>query len=310
MSTRVHMFGTLSRVVLPPWGICALVEFQEPSEARTAFRRLAYSKFKHVPLYLEWAPVGVFKEKTVPKPTLKEEPTKASEDGEKEAEKAERQEEEEEEEEPPEPDTTLFVKNLNFSTTEEALREHFAGCGPIHEVTIAKKKDLKNPGKMLSMGYGFVQFKLKQSAKKALKQLQHSKLDEHAVELKLSKRETAQQTAAELKRKKTDLGKESTKILVRNIPFEATKKELQELFSVFGTLRDIRLPKKMAGTGRHRGFAFVDFLTKNDAKRAFQALCQSTHLYGRRLVLEWASSDDQEVDTLRKKTADHFLQGE
>ncbi|XP_042146692.1 probable RNA-binding protein 19 isoform X1 [Ixodes scapularis] len=307
-------FGTLSRVVLPPWGICALVEFQEPSEARTAFRRLAYSKFKHVPLYLEWAPIGVFKEKkTVPKPTLedvtKEEPTKASEDGKKEAEKAERQEEEEEEEEPPEPDTTLFVKNLNFSTTEEALREHFAGCGPIHEVTIAKKKDLKNPGKMLSMGYGFVQFKLKQSAKKALKQLQHSKLDEHAVELKLSKRETAQQTAAELKRKKTDLGKESTKILVRNIPFEATKKELQELFSVFGTLRDIRLPKKMAGTGRHRGFAFVDFLTKNDAKRAFQALCQSTHLYGRRLVLEWASSDDQEVDTLRKKTADHFLQG-
>ncbi|CAN7985348.1 unnamed protein product, partial [Ixodes hexagonus] len=310
-------FGTLSRVVLPPWGICALVEFQEPSEARTAFRRLAYSKFKHVPLYLEWAPVGVFKEKkkAVPTPTLEgvagEEPGKIAKEDAKHEEETERQkEEEEEEEELPEPDTTLFVKNLNFATTEDALREHFSSSGPIHEVTIAKKKDLKNPGKMLSMGYGFVQFKLKQSAKKALKQLQHSKLDEHAVELKLSKRETAQQTAAELKKKKTDLGKESTKILVRNIPFEATKKELQELFSVFGTLRDIRLPKKMAGTGRHRGFAFVDFLTKNDAKRAFQALCQSTHLYGRRLVLEWASSDDQEVDTLRKKTADHFLQGE
>lgn len=26
------------------------------SEAKTAFRQLAYSKFKHLPLYLEWAP--------------------------------------------------------------------------------------------------------------------------------------------------------------------------------------------------------------------------------------------------------------
>lgn len=296
-------FGMLSRVVLPPWGVSALLEFEEPSEARTAFRRLAYSKFKHVPLYLEWAPVGVFKEKkeAVPMP--------ASKDGEEFTEDRTKQEEEDEEDEPPEPDTTLFVKNLNFGTTEDSLGQHFAGCGPIHRVTIAKKKDLKNPGAMLSMGYGFVQFKQKRSAKKALKLLQQSKLDEHTLELKLSNRETTQQTADELKRKKTELGKESTKILVRNIPFQATKKELQELFSVFGTLRDIRLPKKMAGTGRHRGFAFVDFLTKNDAKRAFQALCQSTHLYGRRLVLEWASSDDQEVDTLRKKTADHFLQG-
>ena len=28
----------------------------------------------------------------------------------------------------------------------------------------------------------------------------------------------------------------------------------------------MRLPKKLGGTGPHRGFAFVDFLTKQDAK--------------------------------------------
>ena len=38
------------------------------------------------------------------------------------------------------------------------------------------------------------------------------------------------------------------------------------LLSVFGELKTVRLPKKMAGTGKHRGFAFVDFLTKQDAK--------------------------------------------
>lgn len=36
------------------------MEFVEPSEARTAFKRLAYSKFKTSPLYLEWAPDDTF----------------------------------------------------------------------------------------------------------------------------------------------------------------------------------------------------------------------------------------------------------
>lgn len=35
-------------------------------------------------------------------------------------------------------------------------------------------------------------------------------------------------------------------------------------------------------------FAFVDFLTKKEAKSAFEALSTSTHLYGRRIVVEWA----------------------
>lgn len=38
------------------------------------------------------------------------------------------------------------------------------------------------------------------------------------------------------------------------------------ILSTFGELKTVRLPKKMAGTGSHRGFGFVDFLTKQDAK--------------------------------------------
>lgn len=36
--------------------------------------------------------------------------------------------------------------------------------------------------------------------------------------------------------------------------------------STFGELKTVRLPKKMTGTGAHRGFGFVDFVTKQDAK--------------------------------------------
>jgi len=66
--------------------------------------------------------------------------------------------------------------------------QHFKSCGPIHEVSVAKKKDPKNPGQLMSLGYGFIQFKKRAGAEKALKTLQQSVLDEHAIELKRSNR--------------------------------------------------------------------------------------------------------------------------
>lgn len=51
----------------------------------------------------------------------------------------------------------------------------------------------------------------------------------------------------------------------------------------------------------------MDFVSKHDAKNAFDALSHSTHIYGRRLVLEWATSDTEtNVDALRKRMADQF----
>lgn len=109
--------------------------------------------------------------------------------------------------------------------------------------------------------------------------------------------------ATEVSRKKKQAEKKQTgsKILVRNVPFQATVREIRELFwythtqrhhyyfihtmwrkfgarsfnntrislcllSTFGELKTVRLPKKAAGTGNHRGFGFIDFLTKQDAK--------------------------------------------
>uniref|UniRef100_A0A671Y9A3 Probable RNA-binding protein 19 n=1 Tax=Sparus aurata TaxID=8175 RepID=A0A671Y9A3_SPAAU len=280
--------GSLGRVLLPPSGLTAIIEFLEPTEAKRAFTRLAYSKFQHVPLYLEWAPVGVF---VAAKPgPEKEMPVK-----EEKKEEAEEEEDEEEEEESA-PGSTLFIKNLNFDTTEEKLQETFSKCGKVKSCSISKKRD--KTGKMLSMGYGFVQFQTAEAAQKALRQLQHCSVDDHQLELKVSERVSRKKKQAEKKQT-------GSKILVRNVPFQASVREIRELFCTFGELKTVRLPKKAAGTGNHRGFGFIDFLTKQDAKKAFAALCHSTHLYGRRLVLEWADAEDT-VETLRRKTAEHF----
>ncbi len=44
----------------------------------------------------------------------------------------------------------------------------------------------------------------------------------------------------------------------------------------------------------------------NLIQNAFEALCHSTHLYGRRLVLEWADEENDTVEGLRRKTAAEF----
>ena len=36
--------GTVGRVILPPSGITAIVEFLEPTEAKLAYKKLAYTK--------------------------------------------------------------------------------------------------------------------------------------------------------------------------------------------------------------------------------------------------------------------------
>jgi multiple RNA-binding domain-containing protein 1 len=69
----------------------------------------------------------------------------------------------------------------------------------------------------------------------------------------------------------------------------------------------VRLPKKYDQRS-HRGFAFVEFLTKQEAANAYSHL-EKTHLYGRHLVLEWAE-DDESIDALRQKTRKHFNSAE
>ncbi|KAF5905670.1 putative RNA-binding protein 19, partial [Clarias magur] len=297
--------GSLGRVLLPPSGLTAIVEFLEPTEAKRAFTRLAYSKFQHVPLYLEWAPTAVF---STPPPQRKaadlEAVNKNAADQQTNINKKGEEEDEEEDEEEEEilPGSTLFVKNLNYSTTEESLQQTFSKCGQLKMCSISKKRD--KSGKLSSMGYGFIQYKTPKAAQKAIRQLQHCTVDGHQLELKISERELKSGVTHTSRKKQTAKKQTTSKILVRNVPFQATVKELRELFCTFGELKTVRLPKKGVG-GAHRGFAFVDFLTKQDAKKAFSALCHSTHLYGRRLVLEWADAGES-VDDLRRKTAQHF----
>ncbi|RKP05986.1 hypothetical protein THASP1DRAFT_19051, partial [Thamnocephalis sphaerospora] len=286
-------FGEIGRVIVPPAQTIAVVEFLEPTEARAAFKQLAYSRFKSSLLYLEKAPFGVFthgyheskqaeearqqqQQRKNDVETLLEAAASSNTDADGTA------------------GSTLFMKNLNFNTTEATLREVFAPVGQLRNVTIRKKKDPKNRGQWLSMGFGFVEFAEEDAASRAMKSLQGFVVDGHALQLKVAQKEGSSDAP------KVKAG--STKLIVRNIPFEATRKDIQELFSAYGQLKMVRLPKKFSGG--HRGFAFIEFLGKQEAKNAMEHLA-NTHLYGRHLVIEPAE-DVTDLDVMRKRVDEQY----
>merc|ERR1711916_362097 len=144
----------------------------------------------------------------------------------------------------------------------------------------------------LSLGYGFVEFDTRSQALEVLKTKQHSLLDGHSLSLAFSNANKPEKdgsilaVASSRKRKrKGRLTGKKTKIIVRN------------LFSTFGQIKSVRVPR---GPRNHRGFAFVDFLTHEEAVAAMKAVAH-THLYGRHLKLEWAEKD-KDVDDIREET--------
>ncbi|BDA49748.1 Multiple RNA-binding domain-containing protein 1 [Coccomyxa sp. Obi] len=297
-------FGAIARLVLPPTRTLALVDFSEAADARRAFKALAYKRFQSVPLYLEWAPGGIF---TADAP-LQYRPQVGGEH----AQKVEAKEpvevaalpvgEEDAE------STTIYVKNLAFATTDATLRAHFdvvvsAAGGSIRAARVAKRKG--PDGNPLSSGFGFVECSSEDVAKIAIQKQQGSILDGHKLALQLSLRKLGAKAAPkEAAAAALDSSKaKGTKLVVRNVAFEATRKDVAALFAPFGQIKSCRLPKKF--DGNHRGFAFVDFLTKQEAKSAADAVA-GTHLYGRRLVVEWADTDEAGLDEMRAKTAARF----
>ena len=73
---------------------------------------------------------------------------------------------------------------------------------------------------------------------------------------------------------------------MKNLAFEATEADIKSLFKEYGALKKVRMPKKV-NSKSHRGFGFVEFVSSEEAKNAFKHL-QHNHLYGRKLVIEWA----------------------
>ncbi|KAF2839370.1 RNA-binding domain-containing protein [Patellaria atrata CBS 101060] len=289
--------GKVLRVLMPPSGTIAIVEYAQAPEARAAFKALAYRKIKDSVLFLEKAPKDVFDGKLgnikngprASSPTsvaklsttdlLGKESTIDTFDT-----------------------ATLFVRNLNFTTTSERLTETFKPLDGFMSAVVKTKPDPKNLGKTLSMGFGFLEFRTKSQAQAAQVIMDGYDLEGHKLVIKASHKglDAAQEQIRKDQAKKAAAVK--TKIIIKNLPFQASKKDVRALFGAYGQLRSVRVPKKFDSSTR--GFAFAEFATPREAQNAIDAL-GNTHFYGRKLVLDFAEEGaadaEEELEKMQKK---------
>lgn len=292
-------FGSVIRVLMPPSATIAIVEFSQAPQARAAFASLAYRRMKDSVIYLEKAPKDLFTQAaSVEIKNVTNDAKSTSIDaklsvsdllGPESAQTG--------------ADTsTLFVRNLSFNTTSDRLTETFKPLDGFMSARVNTKTDPKKPGQVLSMGFGFLEFRSKAQAQAALKVMDGHSLDGHNLTIKASHRgvDAAEERRKEERAKK--MAGKRTKIIVKNLPFEASKKDIRTLFGTYGQLRSVRVPKKFDNTAR--GFAFAEFVTAREAENAIEAL-KDTHLLGRRLVIEFAAEDavdaEEEIEKMQKK---------
>lgn len=297
-------FGKLERMLMPPAGTIAIVQYRDRTAARAAFSKLAFKRFKDGIIYLEKGPKNCFTRDATNDENVETEEAPVNV---KEAKvsshdiietKAENTNENGDENVHDGPTVSIFIKNLNFSTTSPQLQDRFKKFNGFVVAQVKTKPDAKTPNKTLSMGFGFAEFRTKEQANAVIAAMDGEVIDGHKIQLKLSHRQGTANNSNNTKNKNIKSGK----IIVKNLPFEATRKDVFELFNSFGQLKSVRVPKKFDKSAR--GFAFIEFLLPKEAENAMDQL-QGVHLLGRRLVMQYAEEDavdaEEEIARMTKK---------
>ena len=286
LEEKFNEFGNLKRLLVAPSGLLAVAEYTEGGSAKRAYGATAYTRLKDSPIYLEWLPAA----------SLVPPSDKHTEQGNEESTPA-HGEVDETGSTSEAANSSVFVKNLNFDTTEASLRGALRKAlskkpkvfAAIRSVSIATRQDPKNPkGERLSNGYAFLEFSSPEYAADVIRLAQGIDVDGFKIELRRSLSNKGGERRTGL-RKARKLRAPSSKIVVKNIAFEATAKDIRALFATFGQMKSVRMPRKFDGS--NRGFAFVEFVSKNEAVGALTAL-KDAHLYGRHLVLDFAEKSD------------------
>ncbi|CRG97740.1 snoRNA-associated small subunit rRNA processing, putative [Plasmodium gallinaceum] len=316
-------YGTLKKVSFSPYNNLAIIQFENPENAKKAFISNSYIRYKKLPLYLEWAPINLY-EKKIEENDMEKNNSNSNDPKKKDIDpvlnntnEIKKNEDEILENETSDEEIThasIYIKNINFNTKEEDLKnlfknlEGFLTCNIVKSKKVISQKEYEKNNsvepKYLSLGYGFAEFKSKEFAIEAIKKLTGTSLDDHILELSLSHNRVKKKMNKKDEEKKIikEQKKISKKLVVKNLAFQVTKEELRKLFSAFGNVKSVRIPKN--AYNRSRGYAFIEFMSKNECLSAIDSL-QHTHLYGRHLIIDFANDfifekDMDEFDRLKE----------
>ncbi|KAL3901729.1 MAG: hypothetical protein SGCHY_000357, partial [Lobulomycetales sp.] len=183
--------------------------------------------------------------------------------------------------------TTLFVRNVPFSTTNEQLEEFFSDVGPIRSCFIVRENGE-------SKGFGYCSFAINEDAKRALKKTQFT--DGRVLKLEFAKRRASEKSAPKIPKKPRPLTQlrnikcSKPCIVVRNLAFHCTEAEIREAFEPFGTIKECRMAMSSSGDDgkeKFRGFCFIEYEAMAEANKAVQCL-NGKKVSNRRIAVDFS----------------------
>ncbi|KAF9195597.1 RNA recognition motif-containing protein [Haplosporangium sp. Z 11] len=244
------------------------VQFVLPEDADKALTELRNTKFlKQKPLLMEKAKKKTHEEEGKPKKEFKPKPKTDKP-------KKEKKEETEEPKEKNYSFQTVVLKGLSKDITKKHIYKRVRKVGDVKEVIYPVTVKAEE-----STGEANGEEKVEDGTALAASAVQA--LDGHIFK-SCALHATLLASPAVYKR---------CRLIVRNLPWKYREQELRALFTKFGTVHEINLPRKYEG-GPLRGFGFVQMENLEATEKAVQALNGTEH-HGRTIAVDWALAKDR-----------------
>ncbi|XP_049670165.1 RNA-binding protein 28 [Accipiter gentilis] len=199
---------------------------------------------------------------------------------------------------------TVLVRGLPAAATAAELESLFGRLGPLRRCFVVTEKGTKT-----CRGFGYVTFSLPEDAQRALQEatilggrrlsvtLARQRPREGRKKPQREKKEDEAAagapkaaTTAPPRPKKPRAASRKARLIVRNLSFKCSEDDLRSLFSPFGTVLEVNIPRKP--DGKMRGFAFVQLRNMLEAAKALRGM-NMKEIKGRPVAVDWAVAKDK-----------------
>ncbi|KID66931.1 uncharacterized protein G6M90_00g070210 [Metarhizium brunneum] len=153
-------------------------------------------------------------------------------------------------------DLTVYVANFPPAADDQFIRDLFKDCGDILSIRWPSLKVNTH------RRFCYVSFRDRDASAKAV--AKEGKLLEGKYRL------LAKYSDPGRKKNREGAIAEGREVHISNLDLSTTEAEIRSVFSKFGTVQRVNIPLNMAG--RNRGFAFLDFESKDQAEKAVAEL--------------------------------------
>ncbi|NXI43027.1 RBM28 protein, partial [Galbula dea] len=189
---------------------------------------------------------------------------------------------------------TVMVRGLPPTATAANLESLFGRLGPLRRCFVVTEKGTKT-----CRGFGYVTFSLAEDAQRALREV--TTLGGHQLGVTLARQrlrerkkkpqqEEKEEAAAAAGVRKPKGPSRKARLIVRNLSFKCSEEDLRALFSPFGTVLEVNIPRKP--DGKMRGFAFVQLQKVLEAAKALRGV-NMKEIKGRPVAVDWAVAKDK-----------------